>query len=438
MLHSIFKFIGNVPYVTSKADRIKYSALRTIIFALGFVNLVTSLFMSTDFVNSAHMHNQTVRLIWYFGVTVYFIAWYVLSTRYYKLSIWIWSLQLAVSMFALLPLMATPISIFQIQLFLVMALIAFSVYLPKTQLYSIGLLFYLSGLLGMYRADMLRADLVTLFSFASVFCVGTLELIQRIREAEAKEAETTRARALHSSRLSTLGETTAFLVHEVSSPLTVLAGHLELIEKRENFEYHISKMKNALDRAIDFITSVKRMVRAIQPNEYEVVQLSEILKMVSDLVEPSLRSKRVRLEFDYAEDVELKCRPAEIAQVIINLINNSADAIGAGSERWIRVLCKQDGKCFDIEISDPGEGIDSTVALKVMDPFFTTKSKGSGIGLSIAQQVAAHHDGRVDITSLKNPTSIRLRVAITPTFVRSGNRSISAPHSPRARRQPEI
>lgn len=400
----------------------KYSALRTIIFALGFVNLATASFMNTDFVHADHMSNPTVRLIWYTAVAIYFVSWYVLSTRYYRWSVWIWSVQLAWSMFALLPLMATPIAIFQIQIFLVMTLAAFSVYLPKKQLYAIGLLFYLSGLAGMYRADLLRADLVTVYTFAFIFCIGTLELILRIRLAEAKAADLARARALHSSRLSTLGETTAFLVHEVSSPLTILAGHLELIEKREDFAYHISKMKNALERAIDFITSVKRMVRANQPNEYETVQLSEILKMVSDLVEPGLRAKNIRLEFDFVEDIELKCRPAEIAQVIINLINNSMDAIGNGADRWIRVSCKQVAHCFDIEISDPGTGIATSVVSKVMDPFFTTKLKGSGIGLAIAQQVATHHDGRVDITSLKNPTSVRLRVAITPTFVRSGTR----------------
>ena len=430
MFRATLDFIGSVPYVSSTADKAKYSALRSIVFALGFVNLVTALFMSTDYVNSPGMNNENVQLIWFTCIALYFVAWFVLSTRFYKLSVWIWSGQLAWSNFTLVPILATPADVFVIQIFLIMALMAFSVFLPKKQLYSIVLLFFISGMSGIYRAGLMQAELVTLYTFATVTCLGTIELILRTRLAEAKEAELTRARALHSSRLSTLGETTAFLVHEVSSPLTILAGHLELVEKREDFDYHVSKMKNALDRAIDFITSVKRMVRANQPNEYEIVRLSEVLKMVSDLVVPSLRRKNIHLEFDYTEDIELNCRPAEIAQVIINLVNNSADAIGTVTERWIRVACKAAGDSYDIEVSDPGIGIDLAHAQKIMDPFFTTKSTGSGIGLSVAQQVAYHHDGRVDIISFKKPTAVRLRVALTPAFVRLGNRSIGSAHGP--------
>lgn len=421
MLKSLISVITKVPHARSEAERIKFETFRIIIFWFGiFISgAVLMLTVSWSYSDAPERPEDFhMRITWTAATICYFTTWALLGTKIYRLSIWIFALAMGAIANNVYHAVGTDATMYRSLIFLVLTLLILSVYLPKRQLYLVGLIYYAGYMFNIYLHNGINVPRMLGLSVVFSFATAALELVMRLRAAEAKILELERARAVHSSRLSTLGETTAFLMHEVSSPLSVLNGHLELIQKHENVDYHVSKMQNALDRALDFINSVKRMVRASEPNQFEVVQLSEIFKMVSDLVETSLRRRNIRLEFDYSDDLEIKCRPAEIAQVLINLINNSADALKSADEKWIRVSSRRSGSFVEIEVVDPGSGIEVALKSKVMQPFFTTKPTGSGIGLSVAQEIALQHDGRLEIIKFKQPTTIRLRFAINPQFTR--------------------
>lgn len=439
MSSKILKFITDCPYAKKEVDRLKYQIFRAITFGFALSTLIA--FIWYFFAREASAHNaeaNVFRIVWPASTIANFFIWFMACSKHYRYSVLLFAFVMCALtniFYALLPLDSV---LYRQLIYSFLTLLIVSVYVPKRQLYAAAILFYVTLMVNIFIQGNFNLSPVLPVTVACTFAIAGVGLVTKLRIEEAKILERERARAIHSSRLSTLGETTAFLVHEVSSPLTILNGHMELLRKNENPSYHIEKMQNALDRAFDFMSSVKKMVRSTMPTEYEIVQLSEILKMVSDLVEPGLKRKGISLEFDYAEDLELKCRPAEIAQVLINMINNSSDALENSSNRWIRVSTRQSEGFVDFEVSDPGSGIDPEVARKMLDPFFTTKETGSGIGLAIAQQVADAHNGSIEVVRYKDPTTIRLRIALAPKFVKARAGSFSTPQASRSRKYPDL
>jgi C4-dicarboxylate-specific signal transduction histidine kinase len=95
--------------------------------------------------------------------------------------------------------------------------------------------------------------------------------------------------------------------------------------------------------------------------------------------------------------LEIDCRPVQITQVLVNLIGNALDAVKAVDERWIRLEVRDLGDEVEVAVVDSGRGVPPELRLRVLQPFFTTKGPGGGmgLGLSIAAGVAADHRGRL-------------------------------------------
>lgn|GEM_PF-4528630 len=415
-MRNLIDYITDVPYARTEAERQKFSVLRLFMFVVSILHSIVFVLIHY-FIHMPNFQGRTELIAWFVGQISYSAPWLLLATRFYDWAVRCWALVFSVLVIFTIAAIGTPEILPTLQVVSVIMLIIFSVFLRKNELYVIAALIYASGIIGAQFAHVLNAS--NFFSYTSEygFCLAAFELVHQVRTINARSLEQKRIQALQASRLSMLGETLAYLVHEVTTPLTVMRAHLEMLARGDNPQDHIEQMNNALNRAVDFMTSVRRTVRSNQPGRFETVRLSEILKTVSDLVSLTFRRKQIALDFEFAVDVELRCLPAEVAQALIILINNSADAIDDRPERWVRVRCHIEGEYLDIEVSDSGAGIDKAVANKVLEPFYTTKAKGSGIGLSLAQQVASHHGGTLDIVNLHNPTTVRLRLALQPETI---------------------
>ena len=97
--------------------------------------------------------------------------------------------------------------------------------------------------------------------------------------------------------------------------------------------------------------------------------------------------------------VYIECRSVQMVQILVNLINNSHDAIENLEDRWIRLEAVDYGEFIELAVVDSGPGIPFEIQQKVMQPFFTTKEvgKGTGLGLSIARGIAQSHKGTLSI-----------------------------------------
>lgn len=145
----------------------------------------------------------------------------------------------------------------------------------------------------------------------------------------------------------------------------------------------------------------------------EPVNLSFIFQTIQNLMTETLKKKGIQFILIPYDDVSIVCKASQISQVLMNLINNSIDALTAMNEKWIKVTIIDEEKFLIIRIIDSGKGIDE-IADKIMDPFFTTKptGKGTGLGLSISKTMMKDQGGDLLYIPKQDNTTFELRIPI--------------------------
>ncbi|MBC7712498.1 MAG: PAS domain-containing protein [Rhizobacter sp.] len=202
------------------------------------------------------------------------------------------------------------------------------------------------------------------------------------------------ARLTESAKLTVLGEMASGVAHEINNPLTIIKGNTDKIIKRLsepelNQEILIRDLKligKMTERISKIVNALKIYSRNAENDEPEVSKLLTTLNDTWELCHERFFEAAINIKIDCDASLEVFCSPTQLSQVIMNLLNNSFDAISELKDKWIEIKCTHEsGKIF-ISFTDSGNGIPSQVVDKMMNPFFTTKEvgKGTGLGLSIS------------------------------------------------------
>jgi len=161
-------------------------------------------------------------------------------------------------------------------------------------------------------------------------------------------------------------------------------------------------MITVCDRVFKITHGLKRISRTSENDDFEIINVAQLLDDTLSFAQGRLWELNVGLQLPNINDarhLRARCRPAELSQVLINLINNACDAIGGLEQRWIRIetQIKRDEGRFEIWFTDSGSGIAPDIAARIMEPFFTTKDSkhGTGLGLSISRRIAEEHGGNL-------------------------------------------
>ncbi|MDQ3798521.1 MAG: ATP-binding protein [Acidobacteriota bacterium] len=242
--------------------------------------------------------------------------------------------------------------------------------------------------------------------------MGTLgDRLKRARErAERNAAERQKAyeelqktfeQLLQAEKLSSLGELSAGIVHEVRNPLASIKGAVEILEDelkpdspRREFADLAKKEIARLDKLVgEFLRFARPGALSVEKND-----LNKIVESVASLIENQAAAQRISVEKNLQKNLpEVSVDAEQIKQVLLNLAINSLQAMahsnGNGGALKFRTFEKENF-CV-IEVSDTGDGIDEKNLTKIFDPFFTTKEKGVGLGLSIAHKIIAQHEGKL-------------------------------------------
>jgi signal transduction histidine kinase len=220
-----------------------------------------------------------------------------------------------------------------------------------------------------------------------------------------------------SAKLASVGEMASSIAHEINNPLAIIKMLSKKIQKSANKDDLASllKMDETIDRIAKIIKSLKLISRDDKGIDFEVICLEEVVLETIHLSES--RFKNSGIDIIHNLDISktfIFANYVQIAQVVINLLNNSFDAVNDLDEKWVRLEVKNELGNASLVVSDSGAILDESVSDKLMDPFFTTKEvgKGTGLGLSISKNIVNKHDGDLYFDKLANKTTFVLNLPL--------------------------
>lgn len=242
-----------------------------------------------------------------------------------------------------------------------------------------------------------------------------------------QRAETERLRLVNDmariNRFATAGQLSASIAHEIRQPLTAMsasaaAGLIWLKKTVPDLQEVKALLEDVIAgsrRADDIIKSVQAMFRN-EPTRRVEVNLNELVRQVVVLTERTIKSNNITLQLALSDDrqTDILADPIQLQQVILNLILNAFEALGASEypAKILRIETGTDrtGGVF-LTVEDSGPGFDKKVADNLFSALLTTKTNGMGIGLSICKSIVEKHQGHLTATSVK-PHGVMLRVAL--------------------------
>jgi two-component system sensor kinase FixL len=236
--------------------------------------------------------------------------------------------------------------------------------------------------------------------------VGTLHDITE-RKHTQEEVRQTQQRLTQFARLSTMGEMAAGLAHEINQPLTAIANYSQALQRLlaapattdpDDVQLALSQISAQALRAGEVI----RRLRSFVKNREARTELIDPGRLIADLMvfaEPDARVNDIRIRVEYDDKLpQVACDPVQIQQVLLNLIRNAIDATNeaGASNREIGLHARQDETgAIEISVEDHGIGISAQVAEHLGNPFYTTKSSGTGLGIAISRSILRAHGGRL-------------------------------------------
>ncbi len=210
------------------------------------------------------------------------------------------------------------------------------------------------------------------------------------------------------SRLSSLGEISAGIAHELRNPMGVIAGYTKLLSKKVDNSLKptvesIANEINVMNRIIsDFLSFAK-------PAELNISDV-DLKRIIENCVITLAGGKgNIKTYLDVDGLPILKGDEILLRQAFTNLIQNAVEAMPAGGELAIRSSM---GDILEVAISDTGPGITENMADKIFLPFFTTKDRGMGLGLSIVQKIIVSHGGSIFVDGSDRGATFRIRLPL--------------------------
>jgi len=219
--------------------------------------------------------------------------------------------------------------------------------------------------------------------------------------------QTDQKQMIHTAKLSALGQMSTGIAHELRQPLnaiSIAAQNIDLMVSLgkagpELLKEKTERILGQIERACKVMDRMRRFGRKTA-GEYKPAALAAIARSARSLMDPLILSSGIVVEVDIPDDLRAVVDELEIEQVLVNLIQNAADALSGKPDGRIRIWSEDDPDdrgAVRLHVDDNGSGFPPDVLAHALDAFFTTKpeGKGTGLGLSIAHSILREHGGRI-------------------------------------------
>jgi PAS domain S-box-containing protein len=238
------------------------------------------------------------------------------------------------------------------------------------------------------------------------------------RELEQQNADLIVAKALIeaqtqtiaiTAKMSALGEMAGGMAHEINNPMGIIHARasdlMEAAAKSSSVPAStvieaMEKIRNTVGRVAKITMGLRKFARETRDDPTTEAVVQEIVEDTLSFCMQRLKQNCVELRIAPVDkQLRIGCRPTEISQVLLNLLNNAVDAVQALSDKWVEVAVRDTGKEIEISVTDSGAGIPEKIRSKMGQPFFTTKEvgHGTGLGLSISKGIVEAHGGHLTV-----------------------------------------
>jgi two-component system, NtrC family, sensor kinase len=263
------------------------------------------------------------------------------------------------------------------------------------------------------RAFAIGIFLAGLIAILIAAVILSRRFVTHIETADA-EKHVMNEQLVEAGKLASLGEMAAGIAHEINNPVGIMiqeAGWIQdlvdEVEENTKHELDLDELKRSLTRiqtqgkrCREITHKLLSFARKTDPATKEA-QLNEIVEDVTAISEQRARFSNIKINRSLQKDLPtVKVSPTEVQQILLNLINNSLDALGTrGGE--IDITTRSEDNCVMVDVADNGPGIPKANLNRIFEPFFTTKpvGKGTGLGLSICYGIAKKMGGDIRVDS---------------------------------------
>jgi signal transduction histidine kinase len=245
--------------------------------------------------------------------------------------------------------------------------------------------------------------------------VSILHDLSSIRELERRRVQ---QQLFESEKLAAIGRLTASIAHEINNPLEAVKNSLFLLRSSSG-----EASNRFLEIALKEIERVSHVIAqmlgfARRRGQAEWVQVNELMEETLVLLDKKFKQSGTRVVREYSQMLpQLHARSDQLKQVFLNLLLNAHQAMDGKGQITIRTasLDAAAQSSISVEITDTGAGISDEDLNRIFEPFFSTRKKGTGLGLWVTQDIVRHHGGRIEVSSAVNRgTTFRIVLPVEP------------------------
>jgi signal transduction histidine kinase len=267
---------------------------------------------------------------------------------------------------------------------------------------------------------------LSMFANQAGLAIENASLYRNLEEVhqELKEAQTF---LVHLEKMVALGEMSTTIAHEIKNPLTSIGGFARRLDRTFPEESQEKKYSKTIIKEVSRLEKVLKDLLSYTRDEsliFKELDLRDVLEESLSMVIEGIRSGRVQLIKEYAEEIPLiKGDSHQLRQTFFNLINNACQAMKERGTLFLRVhpFSKNGSPYVRVEVEDTGKGIDPENLHNIFNPFYSTKESSLGLGLPIVHKIIASHRGQIEVDNHPG-TGVKFIITLPSSEKGKGNR----------------
>lgn len=203
-------------------------------------------------------------------------------------------------------------------------------------------------------------------------------------------------------KMAAIGQLASGISHELKNPLEIICNYCYALKKgilhtREDILHTVDVIEEEASDANKIVESLLSFARET-PREVSETELKSCLQSILELQMPLIRRRKIEVELLCEDNIVVRCNPEGMKRIIVNLLTNAEDAIGTDGGK-IQITVTQQEQQVQIDFRDNGKGMSQETQEQIFNPFYTTKSKGTGLGLYLVYELVEDCEGTIEVHS---------------------------------------